>query len=169
MIAYELREDYRGTVTQVLTVDAEGNPVDTREVPKYSGGVVTAGDGDLNIVEALEEGNGRIVLNEADPESTGLINVLDNYPALKRVAIDEDDKPAAGGLASMTYNDLRGVAKRLGLTVEQGTKVDELRKGLLAHATHVDADDSAYSPGEGRAVTIKSDGTLEVVSETPEA
>lgn len=94
-IAYELREAYAGTVVQYATeadLPTEENPDGNGvEVNKYLGGVIVTGpDGDLDIREALDEGDGRIVVDEdADHR---LILALDEYPPLKRVGTKEGDE-----------------------------------------------------------------------------
>lgn len=73
MIAYELRESYRDN---------------------FLGGVINAGERDLNIAEELEKGNGTITV--ADDADVRVITALDNYPALKRTTAPDGD-PAVEG------------------------------------------------------------------------
>jgi hypothetical protein len=103
-VAYALREEFTGTVTQVLEADADGKPTKTLEAPKFSGGVIAAGDEDLNLAELLEEGNGVIVV---DPTANPLaVVVLDELGVLKRVP------PPADAAAAVGYRDRTATALR---------------------------------------------------------
>lgn len=84
-VAYALREQYAGTVEQVLEADADGNPTKTVEVPAYTGGVVALGDRDLNVREELDsDPEGYVLVPDTDDRA---IAVLDEYPPLKRVPV----------------------------------------------------------------------------------
>jgi hypothetical protein len=112
-IAYELREEFAGTVEQVEHEGAE--PV---EVPVFSGGLIAAGeteDGkarDLNLRELLDEGDGTIVVEDHD---TAAITALDQYPALKRVRVEPDAEPIVGAYNDRNTGDLRTELKRRGI------------------------------------------------------
>jgi len=169
MIAYELRDSFAGTVEQVLTVDENGDAVDTVTVPLFTGGVLRAGDADLNIAELLEAGDGRIVLDDATLEGQQAINVLDTYPPLKRVAAG-DAEATVDPFAGAKAGELRERATMLGLEVEAGTKRDELAKGLAEQAHRAGAGDELVVPSDTRTVRILKDGSLAVESTTnPEA
>lgn len=163
MIAYELREAYAGTVEQVLTVDDKGDPVDTQTVPAFSGGVIALAESDLNIVEALEAGGGRIVVDENTVEGQQAINALDYYPALKRVAVEDGDT-AVNPLERMSSTQLRAEARRRGITIETGADRDAVLKGLTEQAERAANEELLVVPSDERTVTITKDGDLAVVS-----
>lgn len=163
MIAYELREAYAGTVEQVLTVDDKGDPVDTKTVPLFSGGVITVADGELNIGELLEQGKGRIVVNEETIEGQQAVNVLDYYPALKRVEVEEGDEPT-NPLDALSASALRDEAKLLGVKIEAGANRDAVLKGLTEQRERAAGGDLLVVPSDERTVTITKDGDLAVVS-----
>jgi hypothetical protein len=137
-VAYALREEYTGTVTQVLEADADGKPTKTLEAPKFSGGVIAAGDEDLNLAELLEEGNGVIVV---DPTANPLaVVVLDEIGVLKRVP------PPADAAAAVGYRDRTATAlrERAGARGIAGT-------GNARHADLVaalEADDARVAAGQ---------------------
>lgn len=70
LIAFALRAEYDGTVEQ-----------DGEQVPKFGGGVLFVGDGDIHIRDELEAGGGVITCRASD---SALVALLDAYPALKR-------------------------------------------------------------------------------------
>lgn len=124
-VAYELREDHAGTVTQNI----DGQDV---EVPRFLGGLITvAPGGELNVADALEEGNGVIVVDDRD---AGHIAALDAYPALKRTKAPAGAEAITGtssGYDAKSRDDLRDEAKRRGLPAS-GTK-GELVEALEQH------------------------------------
>lgn len=113
LLAYALREEYAGTVVQYDTLkDQEaGNGT---EVPVYTGGVIAAGDRDVDVRELLdgEPHPGVILVN---PTDTALANALEDYPALKRVSAEglnlPDDVEPLDELDSRTVAQLREIAK----------------------------------------------------------
>lgn len=89
--AFALRAEYEGTVTQ-----------DGVEVPAFTGGVLAIPDGrSYNVREALDEGNGTIVVGDDDHILAG---VLSEYPALKSVAVPEKPK-GRGSRSDSTAGD----------------------------------------------------------------
>lgn len=130
-VAYELREEFKGTVLQRETEDDPGT-----EVPKFTGGLVGAGDTELELGKALQEGNGRIVIDEtADPL---LAAVLDDVGALKRVSTEDVDEPTIG-YADWPGQRLRDEAGRRGIAGAAGAKVDDLRDALAADDARIQA------------------------------
>lgn len=98
-IAYALREAYAGTIPQ------EGPDGVTREVPVYMGGLLGIDDErELNVLDELEAGNGTIVVDESD---TLVLNVLDNYPPLKRVPAPEGAMRTVGKYDGLSVPALR--------------------------------------------------------------
>lgn len=166
MIAYELREAYTGTVEQVLTVDADGNPTATQTAPVFSGGVLRAGDRDIDVRAELDAGDGRIVLNDADPAEQPAIVVLDAYPALKRVAAHEDDQPV-NPLEALSGTELRAEARRLGVKIATGTQAPAVLAGLTEQRDRAANGDLLVVPSDERTVTITPDGILTVESTNP--
>lgn len=127
-IAYGLREAFAGTTT-----DDDGEAV-----PIFTGGVLTVHDGDreVNVRQLLDEGDGVIVVDGSD---WPLVSRLDEYPALKRVAVPGDAPQVVDRYANVKRADLDARAGELGVAVESGTKIDELRAGLaLADASLAD-------------------------------
>jgi hypothetical protein len=124
--AFALREEYEGTVTQIAEEGAE--PV---EVPAFTGGVIAAGDEDLNVRELLdgdEYGPPGVIV--VDRSATNIVNALEQYPPLKAVT------PPAGATALTEYDGatatvLKRELERRGIT---GTgKRDDLEAALRAH------------------------------------
>lgn len=117
-VAFALREEFAGTVEQVE--EDGGEPV---TVPLYSGGLINIGPddetGDLNVGEALEEGDGVLVVDDNDPR---VVNALDEYPPLKRVPVPAG-REVDLGYADRNDADLRAELERRGVTaVGQGNK-----------------------------------------------
>lgn len=82
--AYALRAEYEGTVS------VPGDDGDTTETPLFTGGVLAVGDGDFHVKDQLEAGDGTIVIHQADSR---LFELLEAYPALKRVDVPEGAEP----------------------------------------------------------------------------
>lgn len=101
MIAYELRQAFSGTVEQTI----DGKPV---EVPYFTGGVITAGERDIDVRADLDDeagGAGRIIV--ADDDIAAII-ALDAYPPLKRVDLADGDVTLEGaGYGRFTVDVLR--------------------------------------------------------------
>lgn len=132
-VAYALREEYAGTVQQIAEEGAD--PV---EVPAYTGGVIvvdrgTNPDGSsppdgFDVREELDANDGVIVVDETD---AALIGALDQYPALKRVPAP-DDAAIVHGYADRTAGELRGEAKRRGITGAGSASIADLVTALEA-------------------------------------
>lgn len=134
LTAFALRDDLEGSLVQREHDEDEGT-----EVPIFTGGIIRAGDSELDVAKALEEGNGVIVVDDKDPAA---IVALDNYVALKRVAVPEGAEPVVGDYASRSANALKAEAKRRDLSA--GGSKDELVARLEAD----DAPDSEDGAGE---------------------
>lgn len=133
-VAYALREEYQGTTVQ--NIDGED-----REVPVFTGGVIRAGEDDFDVREALDEGDGVIVVAET---SSGLLSALDEYPALKRVAVPEGAAPLTE-YQGAPLGRLRVEAKRRGLDGYSRANREALIAALEEHdrraaAGEIDAD-----------------------------
>jgi len=127
LVAYGLRADYDGTVT-----------IDGEDVPRFLGGVIRAGDRDLNVREELARGSGRILVSESD---AGAVLALDGYPALKRVpAGDADRSDALSRYDALRMPELRAEVKLRGLS--PGGSHDELVARLQAHDAAVEDGDA---------------------------
>jgi hypothetical protein len=101
-VAYELREAYAGTVEQADPANPDGPPV---EVPYYTGGVITAGDRDINVRAELDAGNGTIIVPDTD---LAAIIALDEYSPLKRTTVPDGDVTLqAAGYDQFTVENLR--------------------------------------------------------------
>lgn len=135
-VAYTLREEFAGTVEQHVEPDDprvtgdtpdDGDGLKVIEVPLYSGGLINIGPddetGDLNVAEALEEGDGIIVVDDVDPRA---IAALDEYPPLKRVPVPAG-RQADRGWADHKDDDLKAELERRGVTAAgAGRKADRV-------------------------------------------
>lgn len=143
-IAYALRAEHTGTVE-----------VDGETVPAFGGGLLNIDDTrDLNVAEALEAGDGIIVVDDSD---TLAIARLDAYPPLKRVDAAEhvltvDQYADANRAALDTELKRRGIG---GLSATNDAKVSALH-----------ADDARQAAGE----PVPDPYTVEALTAaTPEA
>lgn len=155
-IAYGLREDYAGTVTQYET-EADEQAGNGTEVDKFTGGVVSIGpDGDvLDVKEELEKGAGVIVVDPATADPR-LIDRLDNFPALKRVKVPAGTQPLTGGYGDATVTKLRDELKRRGIAAAGSLSHEEAVTALERFdsfdpappdGTHVDRLGDTEVPG----------------------
>lgn len=53
----------------------------------FEGGLLATADGDIDVGQELEDGDGTIVIDAVKSPAT--VDLLDNYPALKRVPAPE--------------------------------------------------------------------------------
>lgn len=151
-IAYALRADFAGTVERVLSTDAAGEPVDVETVPRFLGGIVSIDDArDLDVAAALEEGNGRIVVDDSDLMA---INVLDAYPALKRVGAEDDDRLTVDRYADANVRELDRELRLRGIT-----GLDTAKPAKVA-ALH--ADDARQAAG----IPVPDTYTVEALADT---
>lgn len=135
LVAYELREDFAGTVTVYDSVEAKKKD-EGREVDVFQGGRVALSDGStFDVGEKLAESDGLIVV---ETSNDFLTNVLDSYPALKRTAVPEGASPNAD-LGSLSKAALKQRAAAAELKTS-GSK-DELVARLQAHRAAVEAGD----------------------------
>lgn len=129
LIAYALRDEYAGTVTQTI------DDVDV-DVPAYSGGVIRAGaELDINVLEELEAGGGFIILDERD---AGAAVHLDEYPPLERVKAPEGAEPSGSfaelpPYANQGVPELRADAQSRGLANVGAARKAELVAALEEH------------------------------------
>lgn len=86
MIAYALRSEFAGTVVQYESQE-DKDAGNGSEVPAYTGGIITAGDRDVDVRELLDSKpyDGVILVDDSD---TGLVTALDEVPVLKRVGLE---------------------------------------------------------------------------------
>lgn len=84
LISFGLTAEYEGTVDVVLE---DGT---TEERDKFQGGLLYVGDGDIDIAAELANGAGVINVMLTDQRA---IDLLDAYPALKRVATPAGAQP----------------------------------------------------------------------------
>jgi hypothetical protein len=126
-IAYALRAEYEGTVE-----DFDGGTV-----PRFLGGILAVGPRSIDVRAELKAGGGTIVVDESD---TLLVNVLDGYAPLKRVAAH--DAPATiSPYDGPKVDELRAEASLRDLATG-GTKA-ELVARLEAHDEAVKTGDQA--------------------------
>lgn len=160
-VAYALREEYAGTVTQVLEADADGNPTKTVDVPAFGGGLIALGDDDeLDLAEALEAGGGTITVDaSAKPLA---VTILDELPVLKRVRapIDADVKV---GYRDRTAKANRDEASNRGIAGAARASAEDLVAAL-------EADDARAAAGEDPPIPYSVEGlTVRDENATPEA
>lgn len=122
-VAFELRADYQGTTT------VEHEDGSSEEVPTYGGGLLAVGDGDFNVGEALEEGDGVIVVYEHDQR---LVDLLETYPPLKRTSVPAG-VDAINPYARKTVDDLRTTASLRDIEGAGSLSRARLESVLLAH------------------------------------
>lgn len=138
-VAYALREEFAGTVTQVLEADADGNPTKTVDVPAFGGGLIALGDDDeLDLAEALEAGGGIITVDaSAKPLA---VTILDELPALKRVTTPVGGDPVVG-YRDRTVKANRDEASNRGIAGASRASAEDLVAAL-------EADDRRAAAGE---------------------
>lgn len=163
LVAYALRDEYVGTVTQVLETDAKGRPTKTQDVPKFSGGLINLGVEELELAEALEEGAGTIVLDvSANPLA---VEVLDAIPVLKRVEVPE------GATSVIGYNERTATALREEAGRRSIAGAASARKADLERV--LELDDARIAAGEPTPDDYSVAGILAAADaandETPEA
>lgn len=147
-IAFGLRAEYDGTVTHD----------DGSEAPVYTGGVIAVGLNReaLDVRRALDDGAGRIVVDDSDLE---LVGALDAYPALKRLPADAD---AAGAVQVsryelMTANDLKAEFDSRGFeTAGRASKADR--------AAALQAHDHALAAGDTETAAQIAAGTIDTAA-----
>lgn len=83
-VAFALTAEYEGTTTVQLEDGA------TEERPIFAGGLLHTDPGDFDVAAELEAGKGTIVASARDQR---LVDLLDAYPPLKRVAVPDGAKP----------------------------------------------------------------------------
>lgn len=146
-VAFALREEYAGTVLQRETEDDPGT-----EVPVFGGGLIGAGDRELNIAELLEDGDGTIVVEPAEHPLT--LVALDEYPALKRVPVPAGAQAVTTGYADQSATKLRDEAGRRGIAGAGGASKADLLVAL-------EADDARIAAGEDQPDPYSVTGLLE--------
>lgn len=147
--AFTLREDYAGTVDQA-----------GEQVPAFTGGLISIDeDRDLDLREALDEGNGFIVIDDSDG---ALELALIEVPVLKRVPVPEGADVRNPWL-ERNVRALRAEAKRRGIAVEAGVDKPAIAAGLLEHDRRLAAGDDVTPVEDQRTVTITAAGELDVV------
>lgn len=134
-IAYALREEFEGTV-EVFDTQEDFDAGNGREVPKFAGGTFAIGEGEtFDVAAELEEGEGVIVVDDRDQV---LVMALDEYPALKRVAVPEGREPLRE-YDGQSVGTLRAECRRRGLAVG-GTKPQLIER--------LEANDAAVAAGD---------------------
>lgn len=128
MIVYELRESYAGTVEQPNPDDPKGPPL---EVPYFTGGVISAGDRDIDVRAELDAGDGTIQVAEDDVYA---IVALDGYPALKRTTSGTAPPPELAeretGYDALKAEQLRGDPRLADVAGTAGARKGELVAAL---------------------------------------
>jgi hypothetical protein len=141
-VAFALRAEYEGTTTVELE---DGS---TEERPTFAGGVLHADPGDFDVAEQLEAGKGAIVVAARDQR---LVDLLDEYPPLKRVPVPAGAKPispydrqptdALRHLASLREIDGAGSLSRAKLIRALDRQDRELAAGVSGQPVEPDPDD----------------------------
>lgn len=143
-VAFALRADYEGEVDVTL----EDGSVETR--PKFAGGLLAVGDGDFDVAEELEAGDGYIVVYEHDSR---LVDLLDIYPALKRVATPAGAE-AVNPYLRRSHDDLKLQASLRDLEGLGHASKGKLSDVLLAHDAELAA---GVAPGEAAEAAVATD------------
>lgn len=131
LIAYALRHEYAGTVTQKESDDDPGT-----EVPAFTGGLIRAGELEIDVAEELEAGDGFIVLDERAGAAAAH---LDEYPPLKRVPVPAGVNAPTGSFAeappytTQTVTELKADATSRGLEGAGSARKPELVVALEEH------------------------------------
>jgi len=126
-IGYALRAEYDGTVEDF----------DGQTSPTFLGGVLAVDGHDFDVRAELEQGSGTITV---DANNVALINALDEYAPLKRVAVDENAGEPITGHDAKPVAELREELRRRELDAS-GNKAD-----LVARLTAADAAIAAGDP-----------------------
>lgn len=140
-VAFALRAEYEGTVD----VELEDGATETR--PKFAGGLLAVGDGDFNVGEELEAGDGTITVYAHDSR---LVDLLEGYPALKRVGVPAGATPL-NPYARRTHDDLKLQASLRDLDGLGSASKVRLAEILLAHDAELAA---GVAPGEAGETAI---------------
>lgn len=156
-VAFALRAEYEGHVD----VELEDGSTETR--PKFGGGLLAVGDGDFNVGETLEEGSGTIVVYAHDSR---LIDLLEAYPALKRVAVPAGAEPI-NPYVRRSRDDLRLQASLRDLEGLGNASHDRLATALLAHDGELAAGVGGAEAAEEAVAAVTSDPSTPPVEETP--
>jgi hypothetical protein len=147
LIAYALRSDLEGTVDVEL---ADGTQ-ETR--PKFGGGVLAVGDGDFHVADTLEAGGGTIVIRAHDQQ---LADVLDAYPALKRVAAPENPAAIVSPYERRSTDALRHL-----VSLRDADGEGSSRAALIERLEYQDAVNYGYTspaaPDDGLDGLLKAD------------
>lgn len=156
-VAYELREEYSGTVP-VLAPPAEegGEPVETGEqVPVFAGAMIALHDGaDFDVGQALDSGDGMIVVDTREHFSGPLIEVLDQLPMLKRAPVPDDtlEEESVVIYDEMTATTLRGIASDRGIEGVGNASKDKLISLLTVQDDAVASGDQETANDPGKVV-----------------
>lgn len=174
-VAFALREEYAGTVEQIVTDPESGAELERITVPAFTGGVIVIPndlleDDGYNVREALDAGDGTIVV---DANDVMVIQALDGYPALKRVEVP-DGATVTSTLDGLRVGDLKRQAELRGVELEGNVKRDELVTGLRAFDRARGAgelvDDHTYAiNADGDLVDLTADADSAGTITTPEA
>lgn len=118
------------------------------EVDSFRGGVIRAGDRDVDLAEALNAGGGVIVAALTDYE---LVNALDGVDVLERTAPGTGaDVPTVSPYAGTNVEGLRDELRRRNLPT--GGKREELEQRLEADDNPTPASDDNDTAGDGEEV-----------------
>lgn len=145
-VAFALRAEFEGHVD----VELEDGSTETR--PKYAGGLLAVGDGDLDVGQALEDGDGTIVLYAHDSRA---VDLLEAYPAVKRVAVPAGASPI-NPYARRTHDDLKLQASLRDLEGVGNASKTRLAEVLLAHDAELAA---GVAPGDAAIAAAHSDAS----------
>lgn len=129
-IAFALRAEYAGTTP----VEKDGH--DT-EVPTFQGGLLNVGDGDINLGEALEAGDGHIVVQANDQQLADLLRAV---PVLKEVATPEGATPISP-YERLQADAVRTVAQARDIKGAASASKERLLPILAAHDEALAAGD----------------------------
>lgn len=148
-ISFALTADYAGTTEQ-----------DGEQVPTFQGGLLGVGDGDIDLAEALDAGNGYIVVQSNDQ---ALADLLRAVPVLKEVSTPEGATPISP-YERQSVEGVRAVAQARGIRGAGSASKEKLLPILAAHDEALAAGDLsaanaiADSPGDAAVASSSSAG-----------
>lgn len=150
LIAYALRAELEGTVE--IEIDGE-----SQTVPKFGGAVLAVGDGDLHVRDTLDEGGGVICVKAADQT---LVDLLDAYPALKRVGVPKDPAHVVSPYDRLVTDALRHVASLRDIAGAGSASRSKLIAALEAQDEALESGNRAAAAAVG-ATTVSAEETVD--------
>lgn len=145
MLAYALRADYEGI---------------------FRGGILALdGDRSFDTAQALEEGDGTIIVDDAN---IPLVLALDAFPALKRVSLPDNARVSQSAYDAHHLNALRHELRRRGIKVRGNITKQAAIDALVEHDNRLQAGDQDANAAPDNLVTADPDGAIITPAERAE-